>query len=88
MPWTTGVPSARVPMIQPLREPGEQGRPTLPENSGASQSCSASGLRPEIWVRPVIPRVMPMVRPRRMKRPPSVTMKDGRPVVITIRPLT
>ena len=61
--------------------------PTSPANIGASQSCSARSLRPETWVRPVIHRVKPMVRPRRMNRPASVTMNDGRPLLITITPL-
>ena len=36
---------------------------------------------PETWVRPVMHAVTPSVRPRSMNRLPSVTMKDGRPVL-------
>ena len=42
---------------------------------------SAGDARPQscqpTWVRPVSARVMPMVRPRRMKSVARVTMKDG-----------
>ena len=62
-------------------------RVTTATSSGGSQPCSARSLRPETWVRPVIHRVKPMVMPRRMNRPPSVTMNDGRPVRTTIMPL-
>ena len=54
------------------------------EEPGQPVVARPARLRPEIWVRPVMARVRPMVRPRRTKRPASVTMKEGRPVRTTM----
>jgi len=61
--------------------------PILPAKIRASQSCSTSGLKPGICVRPVNARVMPMVMPRRMNSDARVTMNDGKPVRMTTMPL-
>ena len=62
-------------------------RRTGRRRTAPASRCAASSCRPETWVRPVISRVRPSVRPRSMNRLPSVTMKDGSPVFTTSRPL-
>ena len=76
-----GRPSARLPINAEVGEPANRRLENLAREQGVSQSPCGISCMPETWVRPVMPRVTPSVRPRSMNRLPSVTMKDGSPVL-------
>ncbi len=57
-----------------------------PIKSRASGAASAASLRPETCVRPVMRRVAPMVRPRRIKSEANVTINEGKRVRLTMVP--
>ena len=51
-----------------------------PDRTVMSGSSPTLDLTPSMYARPITSRENPSVKPRRKKSPPSVTMKDGRPV--------
>ena len=89
MPCSIGRPSAR------CADEADVGKPASrrPRRSGRRRTAPAgsfadSSWMPETWVRPVMSRVRPSVRPRSMNRLPSVTMKEGSRVRTTIMPFS
>ena len=92
IPSTTGCPS-RLPRenvsISPM-SPSHWNRPCaiFPPKTGASQSPSAASRMPPMMVLLSTVCGMKIVKPRRMNRKASVTMKLGRPVRITIQPFS
>ena len=88
MPGTLGVPLLKV-STQPVsaiqaKSPGK----ASPEKKGASQSSSVASRTPRSCVEPPVAALSPTSdKPRRMNRKASVTMKDGRPDLMTMNPL-
>src|ERR1700737_1649235 len=89
MPRTGGLPSSRVAIQPCFPAQVKSSFANVPENrKRTTGSCAARSPMPLTMVRFAKMIERASVRPRRMKRNPSVTMKEGSPVFTTSVPLT